>query len=285
MRKKNGITFLFFLFLIGMTVVYMMIIKKEVPVQPDLPDKVLAKEDKEGLKENSFEGNLYKEETSDEIAEVPEETPENNLPGESEEIKTDGTVTMADALFIGDSRTVGLMEYAGIEGADFFCSSGMSVFNIYAKPLSVPNVGKLTLEELLNNKKYGKIYIMLGVNELGYPFESIVGKYQGLLEYIENKQPEAFVFIQANLHVSKKRSDGDKYINNAAINRLNGELAALADNTNEFYLDANVLFDDGEGNLSTEKSRDNAHPYGKYYEEWGLWITNKTASLIGEEQR
>ena len=67
---------------------------------------------------------------------------------------------MADALFIGDSRTVGMMEYAGLTEANYFCSIGMDVFNIKKNRVSVPSVGKVTLEELLSNKKYGKIYMI-----------------------------------------------------------------------------------------------------------------------------
>ena len=190
---------------------------------------------------------------------------------------------MGDALFIGDSRTVGLMEYSGIDGADYFCTVGMSVYNIHKKPVSVPNVGKVTLTELLNSKKYGKIYIMLGINELGYEFVNIVEKYSELIEFVKGKQSDAVVFIQANLHVTKSRSDSDKVINNTAINKLNTELAKLADRKNKFYLDANILFDDNTGGLSSDKSADNAHLYAKYYKEWGEWIIKQTASLIGEE--
>lgn len=83
--------------------------------------------------------------------------------------KKSGTaVSLADALFIGDSRTVGIMEYAGIQDADFFCNVGMSVFSAQKVRVSVKSVGKVTLKELLSHKKYGKIYIMLGINELGY---------------------------------------------------------------------------------------------------------------------
>ncbi len=56
---------------------------------------------------------------------------------------TSNSFFMGDALFIGDSRTVGLMEYAQIANADFFANTGMSVFNIHKKPVSVPNVGKV----------------------------------------------------------------------------------------------------------------------------------------------
>ena len=210
------------------------------------------------------------------------------MPSSSENSVTDtGTskptaAIMEDALFIGDSRTVGLMEYAHIDEADFFCTVGMSVYNIHKKPVSVPNVGKVTLTELLNNKRYGKIYIMLGINEVGYEFDSTVKKYNELIELIKEKQPSAVIFIQANLHVSKKRSDSDRVVNNTAINGLNAKLAKLADGKSIFYLDANTIFDDADGGLSSKKSGDSAHPYAKYYIEWGNWIISQTASLIGE---
>ena len=238
--------------------------------------------------------------TQSNIITTPKETPEDTSSTETEgsseastsTIETSTTedittqpksdISMADALFIGDSRTVGLMEYAGIDGADYFCTVGMSVYNIHEKPVSVPNVGKVTLTELLNSKKYGKIYIMLGINEVGYKFSSTVEKYSELIEFVKGKQSDAIIFIQANLHVTKSRSDSDKVVNNTAINVLNAELAKLADGKSKFYLDANILFDDKTGALSSDKSEDSTHLYAKYYKEWGEWIIKQTASLIGE---
>ena len=53
------------------------------------------------------------------------------------------------------------MEYGKMKEPDFFCSVGMSVFNIYDDALSVPKVGNVTLSQLLTNKKYDKIYILV----------------------------------------------------------------------------------------------------------------------------
>lgn len=187
---------------------------------------------------------------------------------------------LSDALFIGDSRTVGIMEYAGLSEANFFCTTGMSVFNIHKDRISVPTIGKVTLTELLSNKKYGKIYVMLGINELGYPFQSVIDKYGELYDFIREYQQDAAIFIQANLHVTEKRSESDKYINNTAINKLNTELEKLTDNQNTYYLDVNPLFDDDGGNLSADKSSDNAHLYAKHYVEWGDWLRIETAKLL-----
>lgn len=207
----------------------------------------------------------------------------NKTSSESVSSKSENKVSANKALFIGDSRTVGLMEYAGIKNADFFCTVGMSVYNIHKKPVSVPNVGKVTLTELVKGKKYDNIYIMLGINEVGYKFSSTAAKYKELIELIEKNQPDSNIFIQANLHVSKTKSDRDKVVNNKAINGLNSQLSKLADGKTKFYLDANPEFDDENGGLSADKSGDGVHLYAKYYKEWGEWIIRQSASLSKEE--
>ncbi len=178
----------------------------------------------------------------------------------------------SDVLFIGDSRTVGLMEYAGLDTANFFATSGMSSFKVLSEEVSVPNVGKVTLTTLFEQKSYGKIFLMLGINELGYSFSSVVSQYSEVVDFIRQMQPQATLYVCANLHLTASRSDSDEIYNNENINRLNTEIAALADNENIFYLDVNPLFDDENGALNAEYSADDTHPYGKYYAQWGQWI-------------
>lgn len=187
-----------------------------------------------------------------------------------------------DSLFIGDSRTVGLYEYAEMQDTDFFANVGMTVYNIRKKAISVPGVGKVTLDELLEGKKYSKAYLMLGINEIGYNTEKTVKKYRELIDFIREKQPDTKIFIQANLHVDEERSSKDAVINNPAINSFNNAISEIADSTNIFYLDANVLFDDKNGNLSADKTEDGTHPYAKYYSEWGRWLEAQTLALTGK---
>ena len=193
--------------------------------------------------------------------------------------KTKKKVLNGKNLFIGDSRTEGLMEYGGIKNADFFANTGMSVYNVSKKKLSVPKVGKVTLDILLSKKKYDRIYVMMGINEGGYDFNKTVGKYKSMIKFIMKKQPKAKIIIQANLHVTKKRSNSDKHINNKRINKFNKAISKIADNKKIFYIDANVLFDDKDGNLDRKKTSDQVHPYAKYYTKWGKWIVDKTASI------
>lgn len=178
----------------------------------------------------------------------------------------------SNALFIGDSRSVGLLEYAGLEGADFFASSGMNVFCLWEKEISVPGVGKHTLEELLKQKSYDTIFLMTGINELGYERAGIVKRYTETVQEIGGLQPQAALYLCANLHVTKERSQEDAIYNNENIDWLNGEIEALAGRGYGTYLDVNPLFDDEEGALRADYSGDDTHPYGKYYQEWGRWL-------------
>ena len=194
--------------------------------------------------------------------------------------------SMENTLFIGDSRTVGLSEYAEIDGADFFASVGTGVFNIEKVTLSVaPDREKETLSEVLQQRQYAKIYIMLGINELGYPFEMLVQRYHNFIQSVQNLQPDSMIFVMANLHVTQSRSDTDVFINNATINALNEAISALADSQHIFYLDANCIFDDSNGALDTKKSYDSAHLLGKYYQEWGNWIAEQTGSILSQLKR
>ena len=177
-----------------------------------------------------------------------------------------------DALFIGDSRTVGLFEYGGIEGADFFATTGMNVYEIDNEKVNVGDKGTISFEDLITQYSYGKIYLMLGINELGYGLDETVEEYKALVGRIREAQPEAVLFIEANLHVSAKRSAQDPVHNNQNIDYFNNNISVLADNESIFYVDVNVLFDDEGGNLRADTTVDETHPLGRYYKQWADWL-------------
>ncbi len=185
-----------------------------------------------------------------------------------------------DCLFIGDSRTVGLQLYSGLD-ADFFANVGMSVNSIGSTSVEVADFGKVTLESLMAKKQYKRIFIMLGINEIGSSISSILPKYKSLVENIKQKQPDAAVFIEANLHVTNTFTEARPSINNTSLNNYNAELAKLADNQRVFYLDANFMFDDATGQLSPDKTSDGVHYYPKEYTPWAQWLLSKSAELLG----
>ena len=221
--------------------------------------------------EESEEEGMTSETPTEEPAVEEEETkPEDSMnPEESESIKQD---FFEDTLFIGDSRTVGIMQYGGIQGATFYASSGMSVFLLEKKTVYIPEEGRMVLSEVLERKQYKKIFLMLGINELGYPFESIEKKYGEVVEQLKASQGEAVIYLCANLHVTKEQSEKDSIYNNENVNRVNQMIAGLADNERTFYVDVNGLFDDEEGNLSMEYASDGFHVWGRFYTNWADWL-------------
>lgn len=176
-----------------------------------------------------------------------------------------------DAAFLGDSRTLGISDYAGLEGADFFCDNGMTIYKLLEDTgVTWQRTGeKVDLKEILQEKRYGKIYIMLGMNELGYGDTPMYLKqYLKVIRKLQEWQPEAVIFLMANLHVSREKNNMESEFNNININDKNVAAARLADGKSVFYLDCNPLFTDEEGYLQAELTFDGVHLYAQHYDKW-----------------
>lgn len=179
-----------------------------------------------------------------------------------------------DALFIGDSRTVGLEMYSDAKNADYFCTVGMSSFKVFSESAKVDGV-MTSLKSLLSTKKYGKIYIMLGINELGYNRTTSFNKYKELVDTVRELQSDAIIFIQGNIHVGASRSASDTVINNKAINEFNSMIAELQNEEDIFYINVSECFDDSNGNLDVEYSNDGIHLHVSDYNRWIDYVLTK----------
>lgn len=185
-----------------------------------------------------------------------------------------------DAAFIGDSRTVGLSDYAGLDETDFYCESSMTIFKVLEDTgVTYQKTGKkVDLKEILQTKQYGKIYLMLGINELGYGnTERYYEKYRETVEQIREWQPDAILYIMANLHISKEKNNMDTEFNNVNINDKNAAIAGLADGVHSFYLDSNPIFTDEDGFLKSELTFDGVHLYAQHYDMWKEFLMEHAA--------
>lgn len=170
-----------------------------------------------------------------------------------------------DALFIGDSRTSTLYEYAGWDETDFFVKNGLTIWDVWERTMD----GR-TLADVLSAKQYKKIYIMLGINELGNETaEGYREEYESVLAKLKELQPGAIIFVQSIMHVTAGKDAEGTYINNGEVNARNLELQKLADNKTVFYLDVNEVMDEpGTGKLNGEYSNDGVHLKVKYINVW-----------------
>ena len=182
---------------------------------------------------------------------------------------TSGDEYFDDALFIGDSRTEGLRDYGTLKNADYFCDRGLM-----ASRIDETKVGGITVWDKLKKKQYGKIYIMLGINEIGNDIEGTTAKYRRLVDGVKEAQPDAIIFLQANLHVASYKEDA--VINNERLNTLNANLQDMADNSRVYYIDVNGQFDDENGALIADYTSDGIHVVAKHYATWCDWLRQNT---------
>lgn len=180
-----------------------------------------------------------------------------------------------DALFIGDSRTVGLQQYAGLDNATFYCATGLSVHKVFSSPIVTVEGSnkKITIEEALTGQTFGKIYLMLGINEMGTgDVESFIKKYGEVLERLQELQPDAIIYLESIMKVSSERSAQGDYINNEGIEARNAEIEKLADQKKVFYLDINPCVCDDSGALDAAYTFDGVHLKASYITLWKQYL-------------
>ena len=225
----------------------------------------------------SVTGTVTADEPSGTDPSVPTDPDVTDPPTTTEPEKPiDPTEYYKNTLFIGDSRTAGLYIYGRIEGASYFARTSMNVGNCFNNSKSETGTGSLSLEAYLKKNSFGKIYILLGINEIGYSYDWIVTRYEKLISRLQELQPGAVIVIQSNMHVTKAKSDSSpKTFNNTRINELNRRLSELADGKKVFYLSFESIFDGADGNMNPDYSGDGVHLKAKSYKIWRDYLLSE----------
>lgn len=190
-----------------------------------------------------------------------------------------------DALFIGDSRTEGLALYGSLTNADYFSSVGLTIFKVTEKAAGNPNTGEsVTLAQKLAQKQYGKVYIMLGLNELGTgTTESWAQAYAQVIAQVRQAQPNAVIYLESILVVAASQDNPGGAINNATVNARNQALEALANpQDNIFYLNVNEAVMDANGCLDASLTSDGIHLLGNSLSLWENYLKQHAIVLGGK---
>lgn len=189
----------------------------------------------------------------------------------------------SDAVFIGDSRTVGMFEYGGLEEiSTFYASTGLTVFKLFDSPIvTVPGEKrKITIEEALTERRFAKIYLMIGINEMGTgTVETFMEKYREAVARLQELQPDAVIYLQAIMKVTTERSLQGDYITNEGIDARNAEIAKLADNRRVYYLDVNPLISDDTGGMEPSYTFDGVHLKAQYIPIWKEFLKQRAVVL------
>ena len=186
-----------------------------------------------------------------------------------------------DAVFIGDSRVVSLYEYSDWKEATYYCSSGMTLGGVFKDPTGRWKDGnwKVNIADALQQKQYKKVYIMLGINDMGVgDLDYFMNHYTDMVNQIHEWQPDAIIYIMSIMNVSAERNAQGDYINNEAIRVRNERLKELDNGRDTFYLDINSVVCDENGCLNAEYTFDGVHLYAQYVPLWTDYL--KTHAIV-----
>lgn len=191
---------------------------------------------------------------------------------------------LSKSVFIGDSRTKGLPLYTNImtSGARVYANEGLSSLNIDStKFVTVGEESVSALDALRADPDYDSVYISLGINEMGIDVNYIgswVARYSELVDIVRQINPEAKIYLQAILPVSRERSASDEFFTKERIDLFNSKLLEIAKEKQVNYLNTDEMFTDFDGYLPEEgDAGDGIHVNKTYSEKWLTYIIEHRA--------
>lgn len=219
------------------------------------------------LEENNELENILSNENTVVSNEVEEESTNNT--NENREFGN-------NVAFIGDSRTQAFLMYAGLKDVQDYTNIGLMVDTALTKKFITNDNGeKITILEDLATKNIDTIYIMLGINELGWIYNDIfIRDYENLIDKILEVKPNCEIIVQSIIPVTKTKSEGDNIYNNDKITEYNNLIKDMANRKGIKYIDLCTVLADKSGNLPKEASTDGIHLNKEYCQKWLKYLKN-----------
>ena len=188
-----------------------------------------------------------------------------------------GDEYFADAVFVGDSRTEGLKMYSGLTGTSFFSSVGMAVDKVFTDRVVSLNGQYLTVAEALQQADYSKVYIMLGLNELGWVYESKFAEdYGRIIDVIRESHPDATIYVQSIIPVSAWKDGSSDIYTNANVVRLQKALCDMCVEKGVNYVNVAEAMQDAGGFLPSDATPDGVHLTPEYCQIWMDYLKTHT---------
>lgn len=208
--------------------------------------------------------------TGTETAAVKDEAPEADditaaeaEPENSEEAEdiTDPEHFFDDAVFVGDSVTLGLRNYVTSERnegraclgeAEFLPAGSMGYTNTLGD-IGVPNTihptyqgREMYIEDALALIEAKKAFIMLGMNDFCiYPEEDIIRNVKELINRIKEKNPEIGIYIESVTPVNRDQGN----FSNSNMDKFNAALKKFCEENGCTYVDVASVMKNEDGAL------------------------------------
>lgn len=185
----------------------------------------------------------------------------------------------ADAAFLGDSLTDGLLLYSDIKGPAHLSYKGLTVQSVRTDKVIRLDGRKYTPLEALGKGSYGKVYILLGINELGwYNDRRFYDGYAQLIDLVRAAQPDARIYLQTLLPVTAEKSESHQWLKNEKVAVYNDLITQLAGEKGVYLVDVHAALADENDALPADESVDGVHLTKAGYQRWADYLRTHTAA-------
>ena len=198
-----------------------------------------------------------------------------------------------DACFIGHSLVVGMQSFFHLHNTSYYAVNGISASKMLTYDdfelasthedddgEEVHDTG--TLEDALEEKSFGKVYIMLGTNELSSASGDVAAYYGAmtqLVSMVQRLQPGAAIYLISITPVTREcsASEGSRFTRDNAV-LFNNRLRQVATEQDVQYLDVFTLLCDSQGYLPDDNATaDGIHILSAQYGTVKSYLKTHTA--------
>lgn len=207
-----------------------------------------------------------------------------NTSGETGENPAVGKSYFDNVAFVGDSVSLKLSYYASATGdlgnAQFFTAGslgcGNALWEVSDESVHPSYQGeKMLIEDCIAKSGVSKVYIMLGMNDIGlYGIDDTIGNYKALVARIFDKAPNVKIYVQSMTPMTSTSKIIGDTLNNPNIKVYNGLLSRMCAENGWTFLDvASVMYDEAGENLNRDYCSD-PDGLGVHFTEEGCkaWI-------------
>lgn len=177
-----------------------------------------------------------------------------------------------DALFIGDSRLQGFGMWSGLP-ATYYCATGFQLYKYETTNVVQTANGKVPIFDALPYDAFTKIYIKVGLNEIGWATEEkFEEKYAELIAKLREYEPRAIIYVHGVLPVTAEKSATDSTHTNPNVSSRNASLAEFAIKQKAYFINAGLALQGPDGALPAEMTNDGIHLKSQYMTIWKQYL-------------
>ncbi|MCI8492658.1 MULTISPECIES: GDSL-type esterase/lipase family protein [Anaerotruncus] len=180
-----------------------------------------------------------------------------------------------DAVFVGDSITEGIMLYGVMSNTTVYAGTGINLLTVYsAQTVKQEDESRIPIMDALDTKQFAKVYVMLGGNEAREDVGTFISHYSEVIDDLKMKQPQALIYIQSILPVTKNNNYN---LDNTHIDAFNEALLTLCKEKEVYFVNVAECMKDENGMLPDEASpADGMHFGPDYYTKWFEYLKTHT---------